>query len=206
MARGNLLWLSSSIVLLVSTLLASTTSLPMTISAESGIASVYAYAGELTANGETALPELADGGAPHLAVRHPGAGDQRCHRRLGLSAHQRSRPVRRRPHHRSHARGRAGDRLRRLGACVARRRRLERLISWSANFFAVKREVTASRFFTRSFSPRGGRGEKQSRSRGANARECCQTANAFRSSLRVKRSKPEQRIRAGLLRRFRSSQ
>ncbi len=57
MARGSLLWLSSAIVLLVSTLLASTTGLPMTISAESGIASVYAYAGELTANGETALPD-----------------------------------------------------------------------------------------------------------------------------------------------------
>jgi len=56
MIRGSLIWLSSSLILLASTLLASTLSLPMTISAESGIASVYAYSGELTANGETASP------------------------------------------------------------------------------------------------------------------------------------------------------
>ena len=57
MARGSLIWLLSSLVLFASTLLASTRSLPMTISAESGIASVYAYSGELTANGETASPK-----------------------------------------------------------------------------------------------------------------------------------------------------
>jgi len=57
MARGSLFRFSSSIVVLASTLLASTISLPMTISAESGIASVYAYTGELTANGEQATPK-----------------------------------------------------------------------------------------------------------------------------------------------------
>ena len=56
MARGSPLRLSSSIVVLASTLLASTSGLPMTLSAETGIASVYAYSGELTANGETASP------------------------------------------------------------------------------------------------------------------------------------------------------
>jgi rare lipoprotein A len=56
MARIILIKLSPAIVLLASTLFASTVSLPMTISAESGIASVYAYSGELTANGETASP------------------------------------------------------------------------------------------------------------------------------------------------------
>jgi rare lipoprotein A len=57
MARGGLIRLSSSVVLLASTLLASTAGLPMAISAESGIASVYAYSGEQTANGETASPD-----------------------------------------------------------------------------------------------------------------------------------------------------
>jgi peptidoglycan lytic transglycosylase len=60
MARGSLIRLLSSIILFTSTLLASTLAsavgLPMTIAAESGIASVYAYSGELTANGETASP------------------------------------------------------------------------------------------------------------------------------------------------------
>jgi len=56
MARHGLIKLSCFTVLLASTLLVSTIGLPMTISAESGIASVYAYTGELTANGETALP------------------------------------------------------------------------------------------------------------------------------------------------------
>jgi rare lipoprotein A len=56
MAHGSLIKLSSSIIVLTSTLLASRVSLPMTISAESGIASVYAYVGELTSNGETASP------------------------------------------------------------------------------------------------------------------------------------------------------
>ena len=57
MARGSLIRLSSSIIVLASTLLTSRVSLPMTISAESGIASIYAYSGELTANGETASPK-----------------------------------------------------------------------------------------------------------------------------------------------------
>jgi rare lipoprotein A len=57
MARGSLLRLSSSIVVLASALLASTIGLPMTISAETGIASVNAYSGELTANGETPTPD-----------------------------------------------------------------------------------------------------------------------------------------------------
>jgi rare lipoprotein A len=54
MARSSLRRLSSSIVVLASALLASTIGLPMTISAETGIASVNAYSGELTANGERA--------------------------------------------------------------------------------------------------------------------------------------------------------
>jgi rare lipoprotein A len=61
MARGSLIRLASSIILFASTLavstLASPIGLPMIISAESGIASVYAYSGELTANGETASPD-----------------------------------------------------------------------------------------------------------------------------------------------------
>ncbi len=57
MARHSLTKLSGFIVLLASTLLDSTIGLPMTLSAESGIASVYAYSGELTANGETASPD-----------------------------------------------------------------------------------------------------------------------------------------------------
>jgi rare lipoprotein A len=57
MARGSLIRLSSSLVLLASALLASTIGLPMTISSESGIASVNAYSGELTANGETPSPD-----------------------------------------------------------------------------------------------------------------------------------------------------
>lgn len=57
MARHGLIKLLALIFLLASTLLASAISLPMTISAESGIASVYAYSGELTANGETASPK-----------------------------------------------------------------------------------------------------------------------------------------------------
>jgi rare lipoprotein A len=61
MALGSLIRLSSPIVVFASTALASTLasaiSLPMTISAETGIASVYAYSGELTANGETASPD-----------------------------------------------------------------------------------------------------------------------------------------------------
>lgn len=44
-------------VVLASALLASTIDLPMTISAETGIASVNAYSGELTANGETPTPD-----------------------------------------------------------------------------------------------------------------------------------------------------
>ena len=56
MARHSLIKLSCSTVLLASALLTSTINLPMTVSSESGIASVYAYSGELTANSETALP------------------------------------------------------------------------------------------------------------------------------------------------------
>jgi rare lipoprotein A len=57
MACGSPIRLSSSFVLLASALLASTSGLPMTISAETGIASVNAYSGELTANGETPSPD-----------------------------------------------------------------------------------------------------------------------------------------------------
>jgi rare lipoprotein A len=57
MACGSPIRLSSSLVLLASALLASTVGLPMAISAESGIASVNAYSGELTANGETPMPD-----------------------------------------------------------------------------------------------------------------------------------------------------
>ncbi len=56
MAYGSLIRLSLPIVVLAAGLLASTVSLPMTLSAETGIASVYAYTGERTANGETATP------------------------------------------------------------------------------------------------------------------------------------------------------
>jgi rare lipoprotein A len=57
MARHGLIILASFPVLLASALFASTIKLPMTIAAESGVASVYAYTGELTANGETASPD-----------------------------------------------------------------------------------------------------------------------------------------------------
>jgi rare lipoprotein A len=56
MARHSLIKLLCSTVLLASALLTSAINLPMTVSSESGIASVYAYSGELTANGETASP------------------------------------------------------------------------------------------------------------------------------------------------------
>jgi rare lipoprotein A len=56
MARHSLIKLLCSTVLLASALLTSAVNLPMTVSSESGIASVYAYSGELTANGETASP------------------------------------------------------------------------------------------------------------------------------------------------------
>lgn len=49
--------LTGSLLLLISTLLYSTTSLPMKLAEESGIASVYAYSGEETANGEMASPD-----------------------------------------------------------------------------------------------------------------------------------------------------
>jgi rare lipoprotein A len=57
MAYGSLTRLSSSVVLFASALLYSTASLPMTLAQESGIASIYAYSGEETANGETASPD-----------------------------------------------------------------------------------------------------------------------------------------------------
>jgi rare lipoprotein A len=57
MARHGLIELVCFIVLLPSTVLASTIKLPMTISDETGIASVYAYSDELTADGETASPD-----------------------------------------------------------------------------------------------------------------------------------------------------
>jgi rare lipoprotein A len=56
MARHSLIKLLCSTVLLASALLTSAINLPMTVSSESGIASVYAYSVELTANGETASP------------------------------------------------------------------------------------------------------------------------------------------------------
>jgi|SRR5580704_2519846 rare lipoprotein A len=56
MSRGIILKLVSP-ALLASALLYSTASLPMTLAQESGIASVYAYSGEETANGETASPD-----------------------------------------------------------------------------------------------------------------------------------------------------
>jgi rare lipoprotein A len=56
MSRGIVLKLVSP-ALLASALLYSTASLPMTLAQESGIASVYAYSGEETANGETASPD-----------------------------------------------------------------------------------------------------------------------------------------------------
>jgi rare lipoprotein A len=56
MARHSLIKLLCSTVLLASALLTSAINLPMTVSSESGIASVYAYSGEQTANGETASP------------------------------------------------------------------------------------------------------------------------------------------------------
>jgi rare lipoprotein A len=55
---GNILSkLTFALVLLTSVTLYSTTSLPMKLAEESGIASVYAYSGEETANGETASPD-----------------------------------------------------------------------------------------------------------------------------------------------------
>ncbi len=57
MAQHALLKLSSFTVVLASALLDSTVGLPMTIAAESGVASVYAYSDELTADGETASPD-----------------------------------------------------------------------------------------------------------------------------------------------------
>ena len=57
MSRGLILKLACSPLLLASALLYSTASLPMRLVEESGIASVYAYSGEETANGETALPD-----------------------------------------------------------------------------------------------------------------------------------------------------
>jgi rare lipoprotein A len=55
-ARRSLIKLSAFAALLASVLLASTAGLPMTLSAETGIASVYAYSGATTANGETISP------------------------------------------------------------------------------------------------------------------------------------------------------
>jgi rare lipoprotein A len=57
MARHGLIKLACFVVLLAATFVASTLRLPMTIPNESGVASVYAYADELTANGETASPD-----------------------------------------------------------------------------------------------------------------------------------------------------
>src|ERR1700685_1530104 len=56
MSRGIILKLVSP-VLLASAFLYPTARLPMTLAQESGIASVYAYSGEETANGETASPD-----------------------------------------------------------------------------------------------------------------------------------------------------
>ncbi len=57
MARHGLIKLACFLVLFASALFASTIKLPMTVAEESGVASVYAYTGELTANGETASPD-----------------------------------------------------------------------------------------------------------------------------------------------------
>jgi rare lipoprotein A len=57
MSRGILLKLVCPPLLLAAALLYSTASLPMKLAEESGIASVYAYSGEQTANGETASPD-----------------------------------------------------------------------------------------------------------------------------------------------------
>jgi len=56
MAYGSLIKLARIPVVLTSTLLALTNDLPMPLTEETGIASIYAYTGELTANGEWALP------------------------------------------------------------------------------------------------------------------------------------------------------
>jgi rare lipoprotein A len=57
MARHGLIKLACFSVPLAAVLLASTIALPMTISEQTGIASVYAYTDELTADGETASPD-----------------------------------------------------------------------------------------------------------------------------------------------------
>jgi len=57
MSRGLILKLASPPLLLASALVYSTTSLTMPLVGEAGIASVYAYTGEETANGETAKPD-----------------------------------------------------------------------------------------------------------------------------------------------------
>jgi rare lipoprotein A len=56
MSQGLIAKLACSSLLLASALLYSTASLPMRLVEESGIASVYAFSGEETANGETATP------------------------------------------------------------------------------------------------------------------------------------------------------
>jgi rare lipoprotein A len=55
-ARRSLIKLSASVALLASGLLASTVELPMVLSTEMGLASVYAYSGASTASGETVSP------------------------------------------------------------------------------------------------------------------------------------------------------
>jgi rare lipoprotein A len=57
MARDGLIRLLCFTAFLASALLASTKKMPMTVSEETGIASVYAYTDELTADGETASPD-----------------------------------------------------------------------------------------------------------------------------------------------------
>ena len=82
--------------------------IPVAASAQSGVASVYAYSGGRTASGERASPAGAHRGASFAAVRHAGAGHQRAQRPLGGCAHQRSRAVRAWPRHRRNAGGRSG--------------------------------------------------------------------------------------------------
>jgi len=57
MARYRLIRLCGLVAIIAGTVLHSTVSLPMTVTEETGIASVYAYSGEPTANGEMASPD-----------------------------------------------------------------------------------------------------------------------------------------------------
>jgi rare lipoprotein A len=56
MARHGLMKLACFLAFFAAPFIASTQGLPMALAEQSGIASVYAYTGELTANGEMASP------------------------------------------------------------------------------------------------------------------------------------------------------